>query len=194
MSASGAPDVALVQLADALPAEGGLLGEVAIDPTADADGTIAAAIAIGPRAADIGRDLALAAEATREAELLHHAPEHARVVRTDDRDLALLVGDRLLALGLQRLAAGGWVAEIAILADVVAMVATLHAGDAWSQTDRTAGTGHPDEARDRTRTLWAVAALALGHGTGSPAAVLLAEIRRGRAPTAERLESLLASG
>ncbi|MCK9248462.1 MAG: hypothetical protein M0P31_05730 [Solirubrobacteraceae bacterium] len=188
---SGRADDPLVAIADALRTEGGLLADVTATPAADADRSIAERVSSGPRAAIVGPDLAFAAEATREAELLHHAPEHGRIVRTDDRDLALLVGDRLLALGLQRLAAGGWVGDIAILADVVAMVATLHAAPAWARPGPDAGTGPPDEARDRTRTLWTVAANALGHGASSPEAAALAGIRDGRPPTGEQLESLL---
>ena len=113
----------------------------------------------------MGPELALAAEATREAELLHHAPERARVVRTDDRDLALLAGDRLYALGLERLAEGGWTAEVATLADIVALVARLHAVPAWEigparAGEPAGGTGAPEAAAARTAELWAAAAAA----------------------------------
>ncbi len=147
----------LSTIAVTLRGEGGLLAAVVQDPSPTADRSLGDAVAAGPRAQVVGPDLALAAEATREAELLHHAPERARVIRTDDRDLALLAGDRLYALGLMRLAAGGWSVEVAILAQVVALVARVHAAKAWRIS--------PDAD---TSAVWRAAAAALGHGSAIP--------------------------
>ncbi|WP_210491112.1 hypothetical protein [Patulibacter sp. SYSU D01012] len=185
----------LAAIAAALRAEGGLLAAATVDPAPDVDRRIAGALvaALGTAAPSArAAALALAAEATREAELLHHAPEHARVVRTDDRDLALLAGDRLYALGLARLAAGGHVDEVAILADIVALVARLHADPAWAIGPATpaqpgAGTGAPDAARDRTRALWDAACAALAAGSASPAAKLLRAVRSGDVPDSPAL-------
>lgn len=186
-----APDP-LAAIAAAVRAEGGLLAAVTVDPAPDADRTLAVAVAAGPRAAVVGPDLALAAEATREAELLHHAPERARVLRTDDRDLALLAGDRLYALGLERLAAGGWTDEVAILADIVAVVARLHADPAWqigpaADGSPAAGTGSPEAVVARSAALWSCAAAALGQGSGSPSAALLRTVRAGERPADDRM-------
>ena len=41
-------------------------------------------------------------------------------MRSDDEDLELLAGDRLFALGLDRLAASGDLEAIAVLSDVIA--------------------------------------------------------------------------
>ena len=60
--------------------------------------------ASGPRAAGAPRDYELLLEIIFEGVRLHYGP--ARVVRTDDPDLALLVGDQLYALGLEGLP--GW--------------------------------------------------------------------------------------
>lgn len=182
-------------LAAALREEGGLPPEVVLDPLRGADDRVGRAVAAGPRATEVGPALALAAEATREAELLHHAPERARVVRTDDRDLALLAGDRLYALGLERLAVGGWTDEVAILADVVALVARLHGPPAIaigpaSDGVVAGGTGAPDEAAARTAELWTAAAAALGGGAASPAAVLLREVREGGVPDSNALSAV----
>jgi hypothetical protein len=184
-------------LAAALRDEGGLPDEVVREPSSDADDGVGRAVAAGPRAVEVGSALALAAEATREAELLHHAPERARVVRTDDRDLALLAGDRLYALGLERLAVGGWTDEVAILADVVALVARLHGPPAIaigpaSDGVVAGGTGPPDEAAARTAELWTAAAAALGQGATSPAAELLREVRRGALPDSNALRAVAA--
>lgn len=195
-TAAGTPVLAL--LAAALREEGGLPPEVVSDPSAHADETVGRAVTAGPRAAAVGPALALAAEATREAELLHHAPERARVVLTGDRDLALLAGDCLYALGLERLAAGGWADEVAILADIVALVARLHAPAAWSigpaaEGEPSAGTGSPDDAASRTAELWDVAAAALGQGVDSPAAALLRDVRRGAVPGSKALRAVVAA-
>lgn len=183
---------ALEQLAAALRAESGLLADATVDPGPDADRSLADAVLAGPRAAIVGPTLALAAEATREAELLHHAPEAARVLRTDDRDLALLAGDRLYAFGLLRLAEAGWTDEVAILSDVVALVARLHAGVAWEIGPATpgvaaAGTGPAAAASARTDALWRCAVAALGQGEASPAATVLREVRRGVVPPSSAL-------
>jgi hypothetical protein len=183
-------------LAAAVRDVGGLLGAVVVVPSADADDAVSRGVASGPRSAVVGPELALAAEATREAELLHHAPELARVVRTDDRDLALLAGDRLYALGLERLAAGGWTDEVAILADIVALVARVHAAPAWAigparDGEPAGGTGEPEAAAARTAELWAVAGAALGGGPDSPAAALLRDARRGALPDSAAFRAVL---
>lgn len=192
--ASAPPASVLAALAAALRAERDLPDRVVRDPPADADASVGVAVAAGPRSAVVGPALALAAEATREAELLHHAPERARVVVTDDRDLALLVGDRLYALGLELLADGGWTDEVAILADVVALVARLHAPVAWSigparEGLAPSGTGDPAAAATRTADLWAAAAAALGQGSRSPAASLVRVVRDGVVPDPEALRA-----
>jgi hypothetical protein len=189
---TSAPADALTAIATAVRAEGGLLADVTVDPAPDADRSLQTAVDATPRATVVGPDLALAAEATREAELLHHAPERARVLRTDDRDLALLAGDRLYALGLERLAAGGWTAEVAVLADIVALVARIHADAAWAIGPATpgvvaGGTGAPDDAAARTASLWQAAAQALGGGPEHPATVLLQAARTGSVPDSAAL-------
>ena len=64
-------------------------------------------------------------ELVREGYLLHHG--QARVVSQDDPDLALLAGDRLYALGLQRLAESGDLQAIAVLAHLIAAGARAQA-------------------------------------------------------------------
>lgn len=188
---------ALSDLAAELRGDGGLIAEATVDPDATADRSLGDAVRRLPRGAVVGDALPLAIEATREAELLHHAPEAARVVRTEDRDLALLAGDRLYALGLSRLAEGGWTDEVAILSDVVALVARLHADPAWAIGPAVAGTpargtGPVDVASARTDELWTCAVAALGHGIGSPAAEALRGVRGGVVPTSDDL--ITASG
>ncbi len=103
----------LVEIAGALRAEGGLLADAVVGD----DDLPAAAYALP------SPDLAFAMEAVREGWLLHARDDAARVVRTGDRDLALLAGDRLYALGVERLVAIGDLESVAVLADLIARAA-----------------------------------------------------------------------
>ncbi len=70
-------------------------------------------------------DYALVVEAVREGYLLHYG--EPRLLRGHDEDLALLAGDYLYALGLERLAALGDTDSVALLADLISSCAQLHA-------------------------------------------------------------------
>jgi hypothetical protein len=72
--------------------------------------------------------------AVREGYELHYgAPE---VVRTGDPDLALLAGDRLYALGLEKLAAEGDLEAIGVLCETIATCARSHAEGAPEQAQQ----------------------------------------------------------
>ena len=78
-----------------------------------------------------GGEHALVVEAVREGYLLHY--EEPRLLAGHDSDLALLAGDYLYALGLNRLATLGDTRAVAILADLISACARLHAeGDTGS--------------------------------------------------------------
>src|SRR4051812_37927114 len=81
--------------------------------------------ALGPRAAAAPGEYALVVEAVREGYLLHYG--EPRLLAGHDADLALLAGDYLYALGLDRLAALGDTAAVAVLADLISRCAQLHA-------------------------------------------------------------------
>lgn len=81
--------------------------------------------ATGPRAAPHAEEIELAVAAVHEGYSLHYGRPRAMAIT--DPDLALLAGDRLYALGLERLAAIGDLAAIAELADVIALSAQAHA-------------------------------------------------------------------
>ena len=70
-------------------------------------------------------EYAFVVEAVREGYLLHY--EQPRLLAGHDPDLALLAGDYLYALGLDRLAALGDDRAVAILADLISQCARLHA-------------------------------------------------------------------
>jgi hypothetical protein len=111
-----------------LAAEGGLLGAALRPPGATAPDELAERVAGGPRAA-APEDYGVLIAAIREGHELHAGTP--RVVETDDPDLRLLAGDRLYALGLDRLAELGDLDAVAELADVIALCAqALADGDA----------------------------------------------------------------
>jgi hypothetical protein len=72
-----------------------------------------------------GGEYALVIEAVREGYLLHY--EQPRLLAGHDSDLALLAGDYLYALGLDRLAALGDTRAVAVLSDLISTCARLQA-------------------------------------------------------------------
>ena len=80
--------------------------------------------------ADLMRDAEPVA-AVREGYELHYGSPV--VVATDDPDLALLAGDRLYALGLEKLAAADDLEAIGVLCETIATCARAHAEAAPEQ-------------------------------------------------------------
>ncbi len=117
---------ALADIRAALAAEGGLLAEALRGPDAAASGgELGAAVALGPRAAEDPAAYAFVVEAIHEGHLLHDG--RSRLLDHSDADLALLAGDRLYALGLERLAALGDLEAVAALAEVISLCAQARA-------------------------------------------------------------------
>ncbi|HEY4096630.1 MAG TPA: hypothetical protein VGM33_14010 [Baekduia sp.] len=114
----------LARLAALVREDGGLLAD-AIGPEPRGATPYGDAVAHGPRAAGHPADLPLVLEAVREGYLLHYG-EPRLLTRADD-DLALLAGDRLYALGLERLAAAGDLDAVSALADLIALGAQAQA-------------------------------------------------------------------
>jgi hypothetical protein len=142
---------ALERLAEALRNEGGLLASTVVS---DGAGPQPHGDAVGAR----GEAYPLLVEAIREGYLQHYGS--GRVVRPDDPDLALLAGDRLYALGLERLAAVGDLAAVAELADVIALCAQAHAeGDparaeaVWEAGAAAVG-GRPGPDHEAAKARW----------------------------------------
>jgi hypothetical protein len=116
------PEDALRTLAAQLREEGTPISPHVVEPPAAPKlGVIAAA---GPRAAAAPGEYALVVEAVREGYLLHYG--EPRLLAGHDADLGLLAGDYLYALGLDRLAALGDTAAVAILSDLIGSCARLH--------------------------------------------------------------------
>lgn len=135
-------------LVAALRAQGGLLAELAHPPANDRpqEPGPPQIAANGPRTAGREAEYELLLEMILEGSRLHYGG--ARVVHTDDRDLALLLGDQLYALGLERLSALGDLDAVAELADVISLLAGAHAA------------GEPDLAE----AVWDGGAVAVGWG------------------------------
>jgi hypothetical protein len=102
--------------------------------------------ALGERAAVAPGEYALVVEAVREGYLLHYGTP--RLLRGHDADLALLAGDYLYALGIERLAALGDDRAVAVLSELIGRCAQLHAEGRESEVP----------------ALWRASALAVGGG------------------------------
>ncbi len=94
-----------------------------IEPTAAPE--LGVIVAAGPRTASAPAEYALVVEAVREGYLLHYG--ESRLLAGHDPDLALLAGDYLYALGLDRLASLGDTAAVAVLSNLISTCARLHA-------------------------------------------------------------------
>lgn len=81
--------------------------------------------ATGPKAASDPAEYALVVESVREGYLLHYG--EPRLLHGHDDDLALLAGDYLYALAIERLAALGDAEAVAVLAELIGRCAQLHA-------------------------------------------------------------------
>jgi hypothetical protein len=121
-----APADALRALAEQLRGERSVISEWVRDPE-DEGAPLGVLAAAGPRATSDPAAYALLMESIREGYLLHYA--RPRVLAGLDADLALLAGDYLYAVGLERLAGLGDLAAIRELSDLISLSAQLHAED-----------------------------------------------------------------
>ncbi len=93
-----------------------------IEPAEEA--TFGPLAASGPRAAAAPEEYALVVETVREGYLLHYG--QPRLLAGHDPDLALLAGDYLYALGIERLARLGDPAAVRELGELISDCAQLH--------------------------------------------------------------------
>jgi hypothetical protein len=122
-SAPARPSEALEHLAAHLRAEGSVLSDHVVEPEEEPFlGLLAAA---GPRAREAPPAYALVVEAVREGFLLHY--RESRLLRAAEPDLALLAGDYLYALGIERLGLLGDAEAVRALADLISLSAQCHA-------------------------------------------------------------------
>ncbi len=116
------PAAALRDLAAHLRQEDTPISPHVVDPAGPA--TLGTLAATGPRSEAAAAEYALVVEAVYEGYLLHYG--EPRLLAGHDADLALLAGDYLYALGLDRLAALGDDYAVALLSDLIARCAQLH--------------------------------------------------------------------
>jgi hypothetical protein len=135
-----------VSFRDALRRQGGALAEAVSPDVDDADPGPGRLAASGPRCAGAREEYELLLEMIFEGWLLHYGEQ--RVVRTEDADLALLLGDQLYAIGLARVSALGNLDAVAELADLISLLAQAAA----------------DEDRELADAVWNAAAVAIGWG------------------------------
>jgi hypothetical protein len=122
---SPSPAEALHTLATRLRNEETPISTYVIEPAERPElGVLAAS---GPRAESAPAEYSLVVEAVREGYLLHYG--ESRLLAGHDSDLALLAGDYLYALGLDRLASLGDTAAVAVLSNLISACAQLHAED-----------------------------------------------------------------
>jgi hypothetical protein len=137
-----------VRIAEGAAAESPLWAE-ALRPPAERDATPV----FSPLVPDLA--LRLGVETIYEGYLLHYG--RSRLFDPADDDVALLLGDTLLAHGLVRVAETGNVAAVADLADLLSLCGQARAeggpgdGAAWAATAACLGLGGLDEARDALR-------------------------------------------
>jgi hypothetical protein len=164
----GTPAPILTRLAALVRDDGGLLA-AALRPSPEGPAPHGDAVARGPLAADHAADLPLVVEAVREGYLLHYGAP--RLMSREDDDLALLAGDRLYALGLERLAAAGDLAAVTALSDLIALSAQAQAAGDEPLAD----------------AVWAAGCAELGWGRTSDLDAAKEAARAGENGAAERL-------
>jgi hypothetical protein len=121
------PADALRDLAALLSADGSVVSPH-VTPSEARIPALGELVSRGARTAPAPGEYALVVETVREGFLLHYASAEARVVRDVDPDLALLAGDYLYALGLERLSALADLDAVRELSDLISLVAQLHDG------------------------------------------------------------------
>jgi hypothetical protein len=107
-----------------------------------------------------------------EGTLLHYGSP--RVLRDDDEDLALLLGDQLYALGLVSLAELGDLDAVAELADLISLLAAARAAQELDLAD----------------AIWLAGAAAIGWGPSPEHEAAKALARSGDAGAREALEAV----
>jgi hypothetical protein len=140
------------ELVDVLRTEGGTLASVLVDHPGALGGERAGPAQLaarGPRVAGRGSEYELLLEMIFEGSLLHYGTP--RVIATEDRDLALLLGDQLYAMGLARLSELGDLDAVTELADVISLI---------SQAYATGDDGLAD-------AIWRAGAVAIGWGSSN---------------------------
>jgi hypothetical protein len=151
---------ALARLREVLCDDGGMIAELLAAEPEQSSGAPAgpgARAAAGPRASGHREDYELLVEAIYEGYLLHYGTP--RLLPSIEDDLGLLAGDRLYAIGLERLVALDDTPAIAELADTITLAALAQSGGenalaeaVWMAGASAVGWG-PSDAHRRAKRL-----------------------------------------
>jgi hypothetical protein len=148
---------ALRSLRELLLREGGLISSLVCADGGAAGSSPAALAASGPRAEGRREEYELLVEAIYEGYLLHYG--RPRVIQAREADVGVLAGDRLYAIGLERLVALGDADAVAELADTITLSALAQgsgepelADAIWDAGARAVGWG-PSEQHARAKAL-----------------------------------------
>lgn len=166
------PALALVELASELRAEDSVVSPHVVEPTVAP--ALAALVAAGPRAQAAPGEYAVIVESVREGYLLHYG--EPRIVAGADRDLRLLSGDYLYALGLARLSALGDLQAVGELSDLISLAAEVHDG-----------TRENARGKREAGTLWLAATVSIAAGPSAGHGTAKAALRAGAPDAADRL-------
>lgn len=146
--------------------DGALTGQLRAAPVGLLDVAGPAQVAAsGPRCAAHRAEYELLIEMIYEGSRLHYG--EPRLIDCPDRDLALLLGDQLYAMGLLRLARLGDLDAVCELADIISLVSQAHASS------------DPELAE----AVWRAGAVAIGWGPTEPHGAAKA-LARSQAPGA----------
>jgi len=157
----------LSKLAEKLRADETVISAHVVDPLAEPIfGPLAA---LGPRAEAERQAYALVVESIREGYELHYGTP--RILSGQDEDLALLAGDYLYALGLERLAGLDDDEAVAELSDLISLCATCHT----------------EGITQIVPALWLASAVAVGCGGGTEHEESKRALRAGSPGAAEAL-------
>jgi hypothetical protein len=166
---------ALDELATLLSADQSVVSPHVAGP-GDRTAFLGALVAAGERTVAAPGEYAVVVEAVREGYLLHYANAEARVVRGTDGDLALLAGDYLYALGLERLATLADLEAIHELSDLISLAAQVHDGSR-----------DPERTRVEGAALWLACVTAIAGGGGGAHDRAKADVRAENAAAAAAL-------
>jgi hypothetical protein len=169
---SAAPGENLRRLHRELLDQGPLLAAALREPVGEGPEGPARLAAAGPRVDGRRAEYELLIAMIHEGYRLHYE-QAGTLVRPDDPDLALLLGDQLYALGLSRLAHLGDLEAVAELADVISLAAQAQAAS------------DPDLAE----AVWEAGAVAVGWGGGEAHHRAKAMAREGRGGAAQALRA-----
>jgi hypothetical protein len=153
-----------------------VISAAVLDPAPGLEPSLGLLAASGPRAATAPGEYALLFESVREGYLLHYGKP--RLLAGADPALALLAGDYLYALGLERLAALEDLGAVGQLSDLISLSAQLHA-----------------EQRDPEQlgALWLAVGTALACGSGPAHGGAMRDLRAGEPAATTSLASAAAA-